>query len=557
MTPLRLATLATALLATPVVAQQTIPVANAVPECPAFDIVVENVLALYGGAATATASATPPPGPGTGEPVAAEIIFDASGSMAAAMGSERKIDAARRALAGALAKLDGTDAMVSVRAYGFDTTVAKTPEASCPNTALVSGFGAKAGIQHGAAVNGLQPYGYTPIAASLTAAGVDLAGVPARERMIILITDGEETCDGDPVAAARALASAGIDVATHVVGFDLNAAQRAEMQAIAKAGSGAYFDATDARALESAIDQAVAVTVRKSERRIEKCDNRVVGGATVDTATPVGRGLYTVGEMVPRGEERFYSVDAAPGETVRIRGLLQSHRWIVGNDGRPFETAYALGAMTLRTYDAAGRAIGGRAERARDVPGTTLERAVTVEGDGVVVVSVGDNYDPVAPDTLFAIDILDAGGKPVQAANNATASAPSQAWPGPSVAESSEAAPAFNFYAMSLDRRGQGVLGQGAPSDVWRIILPERATGPEGWLGVVSVLVEATDGSPPPAYEVYGEREGEIVALADNAGSSGHRVEAADGGRLDALIVILRRSTPALVPYSLLVYADG
>lgn len=416
MMPFRLALLAAVVAATPGGAQTVTQVANAVPECPAFDVVHQNVLTISGGNAESPGGAAPQ----RSEPVAAEIIFDASGSMAAAMGSERKIDVARRALDAALAQLDGTDALVGLRAYGFDTSVAKTPEASCPNSALVSGFGAKAGAGHAAAAHALQPYGYTPIAASLAAAGSDLAGVTARERMIILITDGEETCNGDPVAAARSLTSAGIDVATYVVGFDLNAEQRAEMQAIAAAGGGAYFDAGDGAALTSAIQQAVNVTVEKSERRIEKCDNPVQGGTSAASATPVGPGLYTVGELIPTGEERFYRLDVPAGTDVLVRGLLQSQRWVIGEDGQPGETKYGLGAMTLRTYDASGRSIGGRNPRARDVPGTTLEKIVTVEGEGGLIVSIGDAYDPVAPDALFAIDILDAAGNPVQPVEGAT-----------------------------------------------------------------------------------------------------------------------------------------
>ena len=381
------------------------PVANAVPECPAFDIVHQNILTLYGAKdsrSNAGAAAV------TADPVAVEIIFDASGSMAGVIGGTAKIELARSALAVALGKLDATDALVGVRAYGFDTSVEKTPAASCPNTQLVSAFASRAARRHAAAANTLQPYGYTPIANSLVAAGRDLQALTARERTVILITDGEETCEGDPVGAARQLQAVGIDISTYVVGFDLDDAQRAEMLATAKAGGGSYFDAADGAALQNAIDRAVNITVEKSERKVDKCINHVAGGTAAAAAVPVTPGLYTLGEFLPKGDERFYRIELQPGETAVFRGLMQSQRWLLDDSGKPYETKYALGAMTIRTYDANGNAIGGRAARMRDVPGTTVVREIAAPEGGEIIFSIGDAYDAVAPDALFAVDIVGA-----------------------------------------------------------------------------------------------------------------------------------------------------
>ena len=67
----------------------------------------------------------------------------------------------------------------------------------------------------------LTPYGYTPIADSLLKAGDDLQAIEADSRMIILITDGEETCGGDPIATAKHLCEMGIKLETNIIGFDL------------------------------------------------------------------------------------------------------------------------------------------------------------------------------------------------------------------------------------------------------------------------------------------------------------------------------------------------
>lgn len=55
-------------------------------------------------------------------------------------------------------------------------------------------------------INGIKPLGATALAESLSLAGTRLD--PAKESMIVVISDGKETCDGDPCAVARALANA-------------------------------------------------------------------------------------------------------------------------------------------------------------------------------------------------------------------------------------------------------------------------------------------------------------------------------------------------------------
>jgi hypothetical protein len=91
-----------------------------------------------------------------------------------------------------------------------------------------------------AAVDGARAQGYTPIAYSLGQAANDFAS-GAKERVIVLVSDGKETCWGDPVLAARALAAKGITI--HTVGFVVDSAARGQLQAIARATGGTYFDA--------------------------------------------------------------------------------------------------------------------------------------------------------------------------------------------------------------------------------------------------------------------------------------------------------------------------
>ena len=167
------------------------------------------------------------------------LILDASGSMNAKLpNGETRIAVAQRAIKGVAGFIPGR-AQVSLRLYG-----AQSPprEKNCQDTNLAVPFAA-AEANGGAitsAVDGATAQGYTPIALSLQQAAGDFSAA-AKERVIVLVSDGKETCQGDPLIAAKALAAKGITV--HTVGFVVDTAARGQLQAIARATGGTYFDA--------------------------------------------------------------------------------------------------------------------------------------------------------------------------------------------------------------------------------------------------------------------------------------------------------------------------
>ncbi len=75
---------------------------------------------------------------------------------------------------------------------------------------------------------------------------------------MVLLTDGEETCDGDPAAEIEKLQKAGLGVRVSIVGFAIEEANLAlTFRQWAKAGNGAFFEAKDAAGLNNALAQAM------------------------------------------------------------------------------------------------------------------------------------------------------------------------------------------------------------------------------------------------------------------------------------------------------------
>ena len=83
----------------------------------------------------------------------------------------------------------------------------------------------------------------TPIAESLELTAADLRTVTG-ERVIVLVTDGEETCDGDPAAAIAGLRAQGHNLRVSIVGYAIDDdGLRDTFARWAKLGGGEYFDA--------------------------------------------------------------------------------------------------------------------------------------------------------------------------------------------------------------------------------------------------------------------------------------------------------------------------
>lgn len=138
--------------------------------------------------------------------------------------------------------------------------------ASCRSAELRTPLGEVDYESFPAELKRFRPRGFTPIAGALEEAAGVFAGRERDKNRIILVTDGVETCDGDPAAAARKLKQAGVAVTVDVVGFDIARSSDAKaLRAIAEATGGRYSDAQDGDAL----DRFFAAEERRNQQLLE------------------------------------------------------------------------------------------------------------------------------------------------------------------------------------------------------------------------------------------------------------------------------------------------
>tara|TARA_R100000005_G_scaffold1757_2_gene1023 strand:+ start:10974 stop:13121 length:2148 start_codon:yes stop_codon:yes gene_type:complete len=179
---------------------------------------------------------------------ALEVILDASGSMLQRQDGRRRIDIAKETLATLLQQTipDGTP--FALRVFGNHEADSCRTDLEVPLAPLdtVSVLRLIDSLQ---AVN----LARTAIGRSLELVESDLSEADG-EHLIILITDGEETCEGDPAAAIATLRAKGIDARVNIVGY---AIEDTELEATfadwAELGGGSYFAAGDGDQLAAAL----------------------------------------------------------------------------------------------------------------------------------------------------------------------------------------------------------------------------------------------------------------------------------------------------------------
>ena len=138
----------------------------------------------------------------------------------------------------------------------------------------------------------------TAIAAALQQVGNDLANTE-REKIVVLLTDGQETCGGDPAAVIESLVADGVQVSVNVIGFAiLDEELKAQFAEWADIGNGQFFDASDADLLGNALERAMTVGYRVEDTAGNQVARGVVGGQFIELESGVYNVYNSSGDLV-------------------------------------------------------------------------------------------------------------------------------------------------------------------------------------------------------------------------------------------------------------------
>lgn len=273
-----------------------------------------------------------------GSPSPLVLVLDASGSMWGQVHGEAKIVGARRVIGELAAGLEAGRS-VGLVAYGHRRA------SDCADIETVSTLAPLDLPLLKRLVDQLNPRGKTPITAAIEHA---LALAPPGATVVV-VTDGLETCGGDPCAAVRAARQRGGDFLLHVVGLDVGDEDVSSLECSAQAGGGLYLPATDAAGLAEAMGIAVALPPSLPSGAL------VLGAVRNGALQDVAVRIESLGQQRPALVARTYAGPETNPRTIPLAdGNYRATVRPVGIDAatdQVFEFTIANGASVERSLD--------------------------------------------------------------------------------------------------------------------------------------------------------------------------------------------------------------
>jgi hypothetical protein len=223
-----------------------------------------------------------------------EFILDASGSMMRKIKEVKMINIAKDVMTRFINSLPD-DIKVALRVYGH--RYIRGEQGACQDSELIYSFSKINKPRLIQSLYSIRARGVTPISYALRQVENDFDGASGK-KIVILITDGKESCGGSPSEVVSELVEKGFDVQLNIIGFALaDALTKWDMQRVAEITGGLFLDAGDENSLFGAIERLLTVPYDVVDAAGEKVAGGIMGQGDID----VPEGIYTV--VIHSGEE--------------------------------------------------------------------------------------------------------------------------------------------------------------------------------------------------------------------------------------------------------------
>ncbi len=193
------------------------------------------------------------------------FLLDGSGSMLAKWENTYRITVAKKLLTDFVDSLrTDTNLELALRVYGhqYDRRLKR-----CDDTRLEAKFAQNNHDQIIQVLRNLGPKGTTPIAYALEQAAIDFPNNDEARNIIIIITDGIESCDGDPCAVSLALQRKGIFLKPFIIGIGMDKKFEEQFGCM-----GSFYDAANISQFRKALNKALFQSLGKTTVSVELLD---------------------------------------------------------------------------------------------------------------------------------------------------------------------------------------------------------------------------------------------------------------------------------------------
>lgn len=189
------------------------------------------------------------------------FVLDGSGSMNAEWGeNQSRMDVAKNILTRLVDSLRANPKLeLALRVYGHRYSRQSN---NCTDSQLEVPFGLN---NHATIINEIRdivPRGVTPITYSLLQAANDFPATAGYRNIVILITDGVESCGGDPCQASIELQKKGVFLRPFIIGLGVPGGKALDCV-------GKFIDAENARSFNKILNESIETTFAKTTVSVE------------------------------------------------------------------------------------------------------------------------------------------------------------------------------------------------------------------------------------------------------------------------------------------------
>lgn len=201
------------------------------------------------------------------------FLLDGSGSMNAKWENSVRMTVAKELLSKMVDSLKTHKNLeMALRVYGHQFP---NKENNCTDSKLEVGFAPGNSDQIKKRIKAISAKGNTPITYSLEQSAKDFPADPNSRNVIIIITDGLESCKGDPCKASLALQKRRIFLRPFVIGIGATEEFQKQFECV-----GQYYNAADIKTFSNVLDDVVTTALSTTTVSVELKDEQ---GKPVET----------------------------------------------------------------------------------------------------------------------------------------------------------------------------------------------------------------------------------------------------------------------------------
>ena len=194
------------------------------------------------------------------------FVLDGSGSMKQPYGKASKFETAKQLLFKLIDSVEHKNPNVefAVRVFGFQNP---NTAHNCKDSKLLIPFAKNNASKIYSELGKVTPQGMSPIAYSIQSGAADFPDDVHSLNSIILITDGEETCGGDPCKISKELTAKRISLKPFIVGLNVDSSAYQKFKCI-----GTFFNTRDEASFYNTVGVIIKQTLNTTTVQINLLD---------------------------------------------------------------------------------------------------------------------------------------------------------------------------------------------------------------------------------------------------------------------------------------------